>query len=186
MATPPNTGNYAIGKGKLSIAPWTGTTPTFAEMGNCPSIEIEPTVERLEHFSSQEGLKERDAYPVVQTSYTINFECDEIATENLTKFLLGTTSGNDIRMLQNANAYWVLKFISDNPLGPNFKYLFNKCTLAPNGAMALIGEEWMSMAFTAEGLADRATVPLSPYGTVTRATTTTTSTTTTTTTTTTA
>jgi hypothetical protein len=184
--TPPNVGNYAIGKGKLYIGDWQVGTITYAEMGNCPSVECEPAVERLEHFSSQAGLRQRDAYPVVQATYTVNFECDEAAAVNLKRFLMGTQVGNQIRMLQNPNAYFSLKFVSDNPIGPNYRWVFHKCVIAPNGAMALIKDEWMSMAYTAEGLADNDNAPTSPYATITVVTTTTTSTSSSTTTTTTA
>jgi len=179
MATPPSTNNYSIGKGALSVATWSSSGPgAYSAMGNCPSIEVEPTIERLEHFSSLSGLRNRDKYPIIQTAYTLTFDCDEIAAVNLAKFLLGTQSGDDILGLQNANQEYSLKFVAANPVGVKYTWVFHRCTLGPNGAMALIGEEWQVMSFTAEGLADSTNQPTSPYFTVTRITTTTTSSTT--------
>jgi hypothetical protein len=121
-----------------------------------------------------EGLRERDAYPVIQAGYSVSFECDEIASANLQRFLLATRVGQDIRMHQDPNALYALKFVSDNPIGINYRWVFHKCAITPNGAMALIGEEWMTMAFTAEGLADRVNSAASPYATITVVSTTTT------------
>jgi len=184
MATPASINNYTIGKGKLYIANWTlaGGAGAYSEMGNCPSIEVEPSVDRLEHFSSREGLRERDAYPVVQTQYTITFECDEMASTNLTKYLLGTQSGDSIYILQNAEKEYALKFEATNPIGVKYRWFFHRVALTPNGAIALIGDnEWQSMSFTGEGLADSTNQASSPYATVNRITTTTTSSTSTTT-----
>jgi hypothetical protein len=142
---------------------------------------MEPTIERLEHYSSLSGLRNRDLYPVVQTQYTLTFDCDEIAATNLAKYLLGTESGVTILGLQNADQLYTLRFIAANPVGVKYQWDFWRCTLGPNGALALIGDEWQVMSYTAEGLSDSVNQAASPYFTATRITTTTTSTTTTTT-----
>jgi len=179
--TAPNTDNYAVGKGKLYIATWTGSTPSYSEMGNCPSIEVEPTLEKLPHYSSQSGYKTKDKNPITQTDYNVNFDCDEITTANLSKFLMGTQSsesnGPTILGLQASDTEYALQFVSDNPVGPDYIWTFHKCTITPNGAISLIGEEWMAMSYTAEGLADTANQASSPYFNVRAHTTTTTSTT---------
>lgn len=180
MPAPHSTDNYAIGKGILYIGEWSGTTPPtdpagFSDMGNCSSIEVEPTVERLPHYSSRTGFRTKDKNPIIQSEYVVNFDLDEIAAVNVNRFLMGTLSGtNVVQALQAANAEFALKFVSDNPLGPNQTWKFHRVTLAPNGALALIGEEWMVMSFTAEGLSDTANNSASPYFTVTFVTTTTT------------
>jgi len=181
MPTPPSTDNYVIGKGVMSIAEWSGGAPgAYIDMGNCPVVDLEPTVERLDHFSSRAELREKDKSIIVEVGYNLTFDCDEIAARNLKRFLLGDiTGGNIVYAMQNPNQEYALKFVTDNPVGPNYTWEFWKATLAPNGPMSLIGEEWMVMSFLAEGLADRANHPESPFITVTGITTTTTSTTTT-------
>ena len=185
MPTPHHVDNYAIGKGILYIAEWVGTTPPtypgdYTEMGNCPSIEMEPTMERLPHYSARESFKLKDKNPVIQTDYMVTFSCDEICSQNLKIFLLGTLEGNVVHGMQGANVEYALRFVSDNPIGPNNKWDFWKATVSPSGAMALIGEEWMNMSYSAEGLADTANHPTTPYFDMLMATTTTTTTTTTT------
>lgn len=189
MTEPHSTSLYApAGRGILYIAEWSGTNPPsegdFVQVGNCPSMEVEPTQERRPHYSSQSGLRTRDLNPVVQTEYNINFEVDEIAASNLARFFMGSLdmATRTVAALQNADKEYALKFVSDNPIGPNQTYYFHRVTLGPNGPLQLIGDEYLVMSFAGEGLADSANNPASPYFDVKYATTTTTSTTTTTTT----
>lgn len=181
MPNPPSTNNYAIGKGRLYIAAWSGgSIGTYDDMGNCSSCEIEPTVEKLPHYSSRSGFRTKDKNPTVQTDYMVNITLDEMAAENLRRYLIAGGSGNNITAMQNAQQEYALRFISDNPIGPNQQWDFWKGTLMPNGALQLIGEEWIAMNIQFEGLADVAGHASSPYFTVasTEATSTTTTTTT--------
>jgi hypothetical protein len=184
MATPPSVQNYAVGKGKLSIALFAGGTPgAYSFMGNAPSVEVEPSLERLPHYSSQEGFRVKDANPIIQTDYVVNFSVDEIAAINLNRYLMGTlVGGNVIQMLQGIGKEYALRFRSYNPYGKNQRWDFWKGTLSPNGSMQLIGDEWMVMAFTFEGLADKVNHSASPYADITFVSTTTSTTSTTTTT----
>lgn len=180
MAIPHDTDNYTIGKGVLSIGAWDGNTPpaSLTDVGNAPSVEVEHTLERLPHYSSRSGLKVKDKNPVIQADYVVNFVLDEIAAENLVLFVAGTQEEGVIHALQVPDAEYQLKFVSDNPFGPNRTYWFWKATLTPNGPMTLIGEEWMQMSFMAEGVADTVHHESSPYYDITFTTTTTTSSTT--------
>jgi len=173
---------YAIGKGILWIGEWSGTTPPtdpagYEDMGNAPSVEIEPTVEKLPHYSSRSEFRTKDKNPVIQSEYVLNFDLEEVSTKNVNRFLMGSLSGSNIvQALQETNKEFAIKFVSDNPLGPNQVWRFWRGTLSPNGALQLIGEEWMTMSYTFEGLADVANNPNSPYFSTTFATTTTTTT----------
>ena len=165
MPLPPSTNNYAIGKGVMSIALWSGGAPgAYEDMGNCPVVDIEPTAEWLDHFSSRQELRLKDKRIVLEAAYSLTFECDEIAAVNLNRYLMGTISGvNLVQAMQGIENEYALRFTSDNPVGPNFIWDFHKATLSPNGPMSLIGEEWMIMSFAAEGLADVGGNPDSPY-----------------------
>jgi len=167
MAEPSSTNNLAIGKGILTIAQWSGgSIGAYADMGNVMSLEIEPAIERLPHYSSRSGFRQKDKNPIIQTDYNINFVAEEIAAVNLNRFLLGTISGNVVFGMMGSNIEYALRFVSDNPIGPNQTWDFWKLTLSPNGPMQLIGEEWMSMSFAGEGLADNGGHPTSPYFTI--------------------
>lgn len=181
MPTPHDVDNYTIGKGILSIGLWDGNTPpaVLTDVGNAPSIEVEHTLERLPHYSSRAGLRVKDKNPVIQTDYTVSFVLDEMAAANLVLFTAGTQESGVIHALKTPDAEYALKFVSDNPIGPNRTYWYWKATLTPNGPMTLIGEEWMQMSYLAEGIADTVHHADSPYYDITFTTTTTTTTTTT-------
>lgn len=187
MTEPHSTALYApAGRGILYIAPWSGTTPPeegdYVDVGNCPSFEVEPTRETRPHYSSRSGLRTRDLNPVVQTEYNINFDLDELSASNIAKFFLGTLNQSTgvIAALQNSDAEYALKFVSNNPLGPNQTWYFWRVTLGPNGPLQLIGDEYLVMSFAGEGLSDVDNHASSPYFDIKTATTTTTTTTTTT------
>jgi hypothetical protein len=183
VRTPPNVDNYMIGKGVLSIAVWAGgSIGSYVDVGNCPAFTFEMTEQAIEHFSSRSGLKEQDQETVIQSGYTVNFTLDEISVENLRMFMKGTLSGTRIIYANtNTQVQYALKFISDNPVGPNTKFEFWKCKLTPNGAFSLISDEYTSLQFTGKGLADRTGHSTSPFFTATFDTTTSSTTTSTTT-----
>jgi hypothetical protein len=178
----PSTELYTIGKGVFWIAEWSGGTPgAYADVGNCPKMEVEVTVETLDHFSSRSGAKNKDKSVVIERGYKVNFDLDEMARKNLAIFLMGSQDGNTVHALTNTTKEYALKFKADNAAGPNDIWEFWKCSIKPSGATGLITEDWRTLSFVAEGLADVANHPESPYFDVTGTTTTSTTTTTTTT-----
>ena len=80
---------------------------------------------------------------------------------------MGTlTEGFQVYGLQATDQEFALRFTSDNPTGPNQVWDFWRCTLSPAGPIQLIGEEWMIMSFSGEGLADTTNHSDSPYFTI--------------------
>ena len=168
MANPHSTSNYAIGKGKLEIAEFISGAPgTYKDVGNCPKFEMEPVVERLPHYSSITGFRTKDKNPIIQTEYTVAFDLDEMAATNMARYMMGTlTEGMQVYGLQDTDKEFALRFTSDNPAGPNQVWDLWKVTLTPSGPIQLIGEEWMLMSYSGEGLADTVNQSESPYFTV--------------------
>jgi hypothetical protein len=189
MPAPHSTDNYVIGKGIMYIGEWSGSTPPvypggYNEMGNCPSIEVEPSVERLPHYSSRAKFRTKDKNPVIESNYMVNIECDEMAAVNVSRYLMGTLEpnvkgGGTIHAMTRPDQEFGLVFVSDNPVGPNSTWKFWRGTIMPNGALQLIGDEWIAMAYQFEGLSDSANHSTSEFYDVEYATTTSTSTTTT-------
>lgn len=186
MLDNPNTELLTLGKGIVSIAEWSGGSPgAYRDVGEAPAFNVELSVEPLPYHSGRSGTRRKVKEAVLETGYTINFDLSEIGTKNLEMFLMGTRDGTKVHALTNAGVRreYAVKFVSDNPEGPNGTWEFWKAKVRPNGAATLIGEEWMTLPHVAEGLADAANHPESPFFDVDYATTTTTSTSTTTTTT---
>ena len=188
MPLPHSTALYVPrGRGTIYIAAWAGlvapSESALTEIGNCPSFEIEPVQERAPHYSSRTGLRLRDLNPVISTEYNFNFTCDELAAQNFAKFFLGTyvAASASVLALQNVDAEYYIKFVSDNPIGPQYEIRLWRTTIGPNGPLAIIGDDYLVMDFAGEGLADETNHATSPYFTLRYITTTTTSTTTTTT-----
>ena len=176
----PSTELYTLGKGVLWIAEWSGGSPgAYADVGNCPKMEVEITVEKLDHFSSRSGAKNKDKSVVIERGYKVNFDLDEKSNKNLAMFLLGSQVGNTVRALTNTTKEYAIKFKADNAAGPNDKWEFWKSSISPSGNASLITDDWMKFSYIAEGLADIAMHASSPYFDVTGTTTTSTTTTTT-------
>lgn len=178
IPTSPSTSLYTLGKGIMSMALWEGTTPPetndFYDVGNCPTFEVEVTEESLDHYSSREGTRKKDKSVIIETGYKVTFNLDEMSVKNMQMYLKGTMQGTDVVLGNTAldNEY-ALKFVSNNPAGPNQTWEFWRIKLSPNGAFSLIGEEWSTLSFSGEGLADSDNHPSSAYFNVTFATTTT-------------
>jgi len=164
MATPPSTDNYTLGKGRLSIAEFSGGSPgAYSDMGNAPSVEIEMTVERLPHYSSRSGAKVKDKNPVISNEYSVTIALDEMASVNLQKFLLADNVADLLNMFGNVDGEFAMRFVEDNPAGANRIWHFWRGTIMPNGPLQLIGDEWRQMSIRFEGLADTVNHATQPY-----------------------
>jgi len=174
-----------VPRGKLWIGTYSGTTPPtdpagYTFLGNCKDVGAQPQEEVLDHYDYTSGYRTRDEQVTLELKYTGSFVTDHISTANLAKFFSATIVGNEIRAFQAIANRYSLKFVTDNPIGPNMTYKFNKVKLTPNGDFKLVVEEWQEMNFSFEGLADTTNFSSSPYITITYTTTTSTTSTTTT------
>lgn len=186
MPESPSTELLTLGKGVVSVAQWSGGSPgAYRDVGEAPAFNVELTVEALAYMSSRQGSRLKVKETIVERGYRINFDLSEMGLKNLEMMLMGTKDGQTIHGLTDAGVKreYAVKFKSSNPEGPQGTWYFWKCKIKPNGALALIGEEWMTLPHVAEGLADTTNHPTSPYFDAIYSTTTTTSSTTTTTTT---
>ena len=184
MRTSPSTTLYTLGKGIMYISEYSDACPVadWSDLGNCPRLDCEVTEEKLDHYSSRAGTRTKDKSVILETGYTITFDLDEMSVQNLRLYLKASLvgGGNVLRANQELDKEWLLKFISDNPAGPNETWEFWRVKLSPAGAFSLISDEWTALSFSGEGLADTDCNSDSPYFDVTFCTTSTTSTTTTT------
>lgn len=157
--TAPSTTNYTLGKGMLYLARYSEdaavTEADFKAMGNCPTLTVAVNQEKLEHYSSMGGVNKKDAETTTTLGYTLSPTTDEITNDNLAIFFQGQMLPNGkIKGLADTNQEFALRFVTDNPMGPNRVWDFHRVKLAGNGDAALIGSEWMQLGLTGEGLAD--------------------------------
>jgi hypothetical protein len=86
----PDTGNYYVGKGVVSIK-LTGDAD-YIDVGNCTEIEVTPKMTTLDHFSSRSGIKKKDKRIVTEQMMSIRIVMEEWSARNLGMALMGTAS----------------------------------------------------------------------------------------------
>jgi hypothetical protein len=88
-------GNQTLGRGKVLFSKFqTGTfTPEgFRYLGNSPSFSINMAQQKLDHFSSDTGVRVKDKSIVLQVDITGNLVLDDINFQNLELFFFGSSS----------------------------------------------------------------------------------------------
>lgn len=86
--------NYTLGRGKIYFARFTsGTTPgPFRYIGNTPEVSLTIESETLDHFSSDEGIREKDDSVPLEVNRTGSLITDNISPDNVALFFFGETS----------------------------------------------------------------------------------------------
>jgi hypothetical protein len=87
--------DITLGRGEVYFDPFTtGTTRSgeFKYMGNTPAVALSAATTKLDHFSSDRGLRVKDKSVVLEVNYTGSLETDNMDFGNLAKFFLGATS----------------------------------------------------------------------------------------------
>ena len=80
--------NYTLGRGKLYFDDGTGQR----YIGNTPEISLSSEQESLEHFDSDNGVKQKDASILLSLARSGSFTTDHISPDNLAMFFLGSAS----------------------------------------------------------------------------------------------
>lgn len=81
---------YTLGRGKLYFR--RAGTEGFRYFGNTPEVNISISEEKLEHFSSDEGVREKDLSIPLTANRTGSFITDSIKPENVALFFFGEIS----------------------------------------------------------------------------------------------
>lgn len=87
--------NYSLGRGKLYFSrfiPGTQNPAGFDYIGNTPELSFTIESENLDHFSSDAGVREKDASVPLSTNRTGAFTTDAINPENVSYFFFGSKS----------------------------------------------------------------------------------------------
>lgn len=82
-----STENYLYGKGRLYFKPEGDNG--YYDLGNVPGFDINLELEKLEHYSSRSGTKEKDLDIVSQKKAKSAFSLEEYSPENLNLAFLG-------------------------------------------------------------------------------------------------
>lgn len=152
MAASPSPLNYYFGKGNVYFTPTGGAE---RHIGNVPSFKIQPSREKLEHFSSMAGVKEKDDTVTVSKSGTVSITGDEYTLENLQIGLFGgaistnTAGDRSMELYGSDEVTGVLRFTGSNTKGNTFEIIVNKVNFDP-AEIDLISDEYGQMELTGE------------------------------------
>lgn len=108
----------------------------------------------------------------LNTDFTVNYLTGYVTFTSATTaddettyeavFQVGAASYKKINALKNTTQAGKLRFVSDNPEGPQYTILAHSVEIMPDGDTALIGDDWSVMSFVADILKDN-TNPDSPF-----------------------
>lgn len=94
MALTYSQNKYTIPRGRVFFNPINTATDEYLGelyMGNCPSMGLSIETEKAEHYSSETGLREKDASVVLEVKRTGSLTCDNMSGTNVALFLSGST-----------------------------------------------------------------------------------------------
>ncbi|WP_228895619.1 hypothetical protein [Acidovorax sp. Leaf73] len=82
---------YVIPRGRVYIDPYDANEQLTGEipLGNCPEVTIEISQDKWEHFSSEQGLEEKDAGGAIRVNRTGSITCDNFSPRNAALWLSG-------------------------------------------------------------------------------------------------
>lgn len=88
------TDDYTIGRGIVLFSELdaNGLPTNWRDLGNAPSLSMTVSEEELEHYSSREGVKNKDKTVIISRDMDVAFTLDEINDENLALLLSGETA----------------------------------------------------------------------------------------------
>ena len=111
--------NYTLGRGKFYFSrflPNTQTPAGFIYFGNTPEFNLTIEAEMLDHFSSDEGVREKDDSIPLQINRTGTLTTDNIAVRNIALFYFGNDS-----VVTTAAAPGLTETITDVKLGYSYR-----------------------------------------------------------------
>lgn len=157
MAVSPSVDNYQVGKGVVSFSTDEGSN--YRDVGNVSDFTWTPTVTKLDHFSSREGVKKKDRSVAVETGATLKMIMDEITADNLAMLALGevdsdTDGDHTIKSMDLASVDGLIKFVGANDVGQKVDFI-GRVSFTPSGSFNVISDNaWNTIEVTGEMVAD--------------------------------
>lgn len=120
---------YSIGRGKIFVSRFkTGTqTPEgFRFVGNVPGFTLTVENETLDHYSSTDGIREKDESLILQTNRSGSLTMEELDEDNLALFFFGAKS-----TVSQSSGTGTVETIADVIEG--YQYQIGRTTINPTG-----------------------------------------------------
>lgn len=120
---------YTLGRGELYFARYVPGTlehdGNYRYLGNSPEFNLTVEEEKLDHFSSDRGIREKDLSISLEVTRSATITLDSIELDNLALFFFGSSTlaqvskqtGVEETYMTQGNAFIQLGEGSDNPVG---------------------------------------------------------------------
>jgi len=121
--------NLQLGKGEVWFSPYSPGTqnPTgFEWLGNCPSFALNAEMEKLDHFGSTGGIRQKDQSVMLSKDVTGTITCDDIRVANVARFI-----GADVSTKTDAGSVGVNYNIA--AVTPGRRYQIGASSANPTG-----------------------------------------------------
>lgn len=147
----PDKRNLIIGKGFGLIKRDDDTE--FRHVGNAPSVVFTPTAETIEHFTSMEGLKQKDETLTLSQGGTLKLTLEERTALNLGMMVMGDVDKTDlenivINIFARESIVAAFKFYGTNSKGPRWYWSFNQITFTPSGDVEMVSDSYGNTILT--------------------------------------
>jgi hypothetical protein len=149
-----STDNYYIGKGVVTVKPYATATTLGAavDLGNVPTFEVTPNIEKLDHFSSRLGTKTKDRSVVITRAMTVRIVMEEWTADNLGLAMLGTVTTNVVEIFEENEIQRCVEFAGANDVGATLDIILYNVNFQPGSSLSPISDEWGSIEITGEAL----------------------------------
>ena len=131
--------NYVVGKGRLYFSQFMQGLKVpppgagFLYFGNTPSLETQRSATALDHYDSDNGIKQKDDSIDIETNVMGKFTCDNINSDNLAAWFGGTKT-----MIQQTSGTSALTETLTGAIPGNY-YQIGVTSSDPHGLRAVTG-----------------------------------------------
>lgn len=151
-----DTNNYVVGRGKLYFNKFpdsqTLVGPGYRYFGNTPSLSTTQAATALDHYSSDYGMKFKDASVDLQNDLSGAFTCDNINLDNVALFFQGTVDEQSIADDNATRATGTVTFTTAGTADDTVTINGSEVTLVADSALGLEVDIGVSAASTAGNL----------------------------------
>ncbi len=125
---------------------------TARNLGNITTLDISPTVSYVEHFISVNGKRKKDKIAANEESVTIPFTFDEINENNMKRFFLASSLGNNkLALMQKPLIEGSVSLKITTDVGNDMVLSIPKAIIRPDGNLSFgDGTSWTTAPMSLE------------------------------------
>ncbi len=158
--------NYSVMKGIVS---WTPVGGTLIDLGNCAKATLTVKPNFLDHYTSRQGIKAKDASVPVSLEAEVSLELDEITAQVMSMSLFGVVADQvtgdpgyavdgalkKIAILSASQIQGSLKIVGTNTIGKRGQLVLPNVIFKAGSAFDFISDaEWSKATLSGEALFD--------------------------------